>query len=395
MDSFASLIAPITPEQFFSDYYGKRPLHVAATDGNRQRLLDWPGLNALLSVSSTWTEARLKMFIEGRRIAPEHYCDRVQTIDGEQSRVNPRKVQVFLSMGASLVANLVETLTPELRAMARMLERELVGLTAANIYCSFGGKRAFNSHYDSHEVFAIHTEGEKVWQLYEGRADNPVSAPPDHPDLQRSLDRQKGRLLQSVIMRPGDLLYIPRGQFHDALASSDASLHVTFSVEPRNGRVLLRLLEQECLNDSAFRAYLPRAEADGGAALQAHLADLAERLKAMLTAPAFVSEVVEMQQAIRGELTEYDLPNTQSLTAYALAPGQPTEITRSAEGWIMRTRTGVIPLNGVQKAAAWLMGRPVFTTEELSAWFPLADPALLDALVGNLVRAGVIVPRGQ
>jgi len=395
MDSFSSLIAPITPEQFFSDYYGKKPLHVAATAETRRSLLDWPGLNALLSVSSAWTEARLKLFIEGRQIAPEHYCDRIQTIDGEQSRVNPRKVQVFLSMGASLVANLVETLTPELRAMARMLERELVGLTAANIYCSFGGRRAFNSHYDSHEVFAIHTEGEKVWNLYEGCADNPIVAPADHPDLQRSLDQQKGRLLQSVIMRPGDLLYIPRGQFHDALASSDASLHVTFSVEPRNGRVLLRLLEQECLNDSAFRAYLPRAETDGGAGLKAHLAELAERLKVMVTAPAFLSEVIEMQQAIRGELTEYDLPSTRPLTAYSVAPGQPAEIIRSVEGWILRTRAGVIPLDGVQKAAAWLIGRPAFTTEELSAWFPMTDPALLNVLLQRLVRVGLIVPRGQ
>lgn len=395
MDSFASLIAPVTPERFFSDYYGKKHLHVPALGGGRQGLLDWRRLNEILSVSSAWTEPRLKLFIDGRRIAPEHYCDRVPTIDGEQSRVNPRKVQVFLSMGASLVANLVETLTPELRSLARLLERELLGLTGANIYCSFGGKRAFNSHFDTHEVFAIHTEGEKVWRLYEGRADNPVISPPDHPDLQQSLDRQKGRLLQELVMRPGDLLYIPRGQFHDALASSESSLHVTFSVEPRNGRVLLKLLEQEVLNDSAFRAYLPRPDTDQGAALKAHLADLAERLKAMVNAPAFLSDVMDLQQAIQGELTEYTLPETGPLTAYAVVPGQAADISRTQDGWVMRCRAGLIRLDGVQKAAAWLINRPAFTKEELSAWFPRSDPARLAALIDTLLRAGIIVPRGH
>ncbi len=393
MDSFASLIAPVTPERFFADYYGKRHLHVPAAGGARGPLLDWRGLNQVLSVSSAWTEPRLKLFIDGRRIAPEHYCDRVQTLDGEQNRVNPRKLQVFLSMGASLVANLVETLTPELRGLARLLERELLGLAAANIYCSFGGKRAFNSHFDTHEVFAIHTEGEKVWRLYEGRADNPVLSPPEHPDLQQSLDRQKGRLLQQVVMRPGDLLYIPRGQFHDALASSQASLHVTFSVEPRNGRILLKLLEQEVLNDSTFRAYLPRPDAEGAAALSAHLELLAGRLQAMIRSPGFLADVVELQRSIHGQLTEFALPAAPPLTAYEVQPGRPAEISRTAQGWVMRTAGNVIPLDGVHKAAAWLIGRRAFTTEELSAWFPQLDPVQLSGLVDNLVKVGLIARR--
>jgi hypothetical protein len=87
--------------------------------------------------------------------------------------------------------------------------------------------------------------------------------------------------------------------------------------------------------------------------------------------------------------------STRPLTAYSVAQGQPAEIIRSVEGWILRTRAGVVPLDGVQKAAAWLIGRPAFTTEELSAWFPMTDPALLKVLLQRLVRVGLIAPRGQ
>jgi len=393
MQSFADLIAPVAPERFLADHFGTAPLHIPAADARRRSALDWASLNDILSVSSFWTEPRLKLFIEGRRIAPEHYCDTIQTLDGEVRRVNPGKVRVFLSMGASLVANAVETLTPGLRQVAGLLERQFLGLTSANIYCSFGGRRAFNSHYDSHEVFALHVEGEKVWRLYEGRADNPIGAPPDRPDTQQQLDRQKGRLMAEVTMRPGDLLYIPRGWFHDALASSEASLHVTYSVEPRNGRILFRLLEQEAMNDSAFRAYLPRADLDGGEALGERLTDLGNRLQAILADPAFRQEVAEVQRGVFGELSQYTLPAVGVLEAYDVLPRR-TELARGADGWELRTERGPIPAGALHKAVSWILTRPAFTVQELAAWFPQADEAALRGLVERLAQAGMIARRG-
>lgn len=392
MDSFAALLAPITPEAFLADHYGKAPLHIPAMAGARQGMLTWDRLNEILSVSTAWTEPRLKLFIEGRRIGPEHYCDTVNTLDGEMRRVNPRKVRTFLSMGASLVANAVETLTPELRRTAGVLESALLGLTSANIYCSFGGRRAFNSHYDSHEVFAFHTEGEKVWRIYEGRADNPIAGPPDHPEVQQQLDRQKGRLLREITMRPGDLLYIPRGQLHDALASSEASLHVTFSVEPRTARILFRLLEQEAMNDSAFRAWLPNPAQDDGAALAQRLTELADRLRAIATTRAFQGEVADLQRSIFGELSEYALPAVGPLEAYEVAP-RPAEVVRHADGWVLRTQAGLMSLNGLHKPAGWILGRPAFTLQELAAWFPQVEEAALRGLLTQLTAIGLVRPR--
>ena len=44
-------------------------------------------------------------------------------------------------------------------------------------------------------------------------------------------------------MKPGDILYLPRGQYHDALTGDRASLHVTFGVAPATGLALFKLLE--------------------------------------------------------------------------------------------------------------------------------------------------------
>ena len=57
-----------------------------------------------------------------------------------------------------------------------MLEREFAARVAANVYCSFKGVQAFQTHFDLHDVFAVQAEGEKCWRVYEARADTPVTA---------------------------------------------------------------------------------------------------------------------------------------------------------------------------------------------------------------------------
>ena len=78
---------------------------------------------------------------------------------------DPNKVAAFLSMGASFVGNSIEQIAPETRAVTDMLAQHLGGRANANLYCSFGGIQAFASHFDPHEVFALHCEGEKVWRV--------------------------------------------------------------------------------------------------------------------------------------------------------------------------------------------------------------------------------------
>src|SRR3546814_5312450 len=88
------------------------------------------------------------------------------------------------------------------------------------------------------DVFALHIEGSKTWRLYEGRANNPLDVPGYNWESlsPEQRERTRGKLQQEVAMQPGDLLYIPRGQYHDALASSEACLHLSFGITQQIGR---------------------------------------------------------------------------------------------------------------------------------------------------------------
>ena len=223
---FAEFIAPMAVDTFMAEHFGQRPVHVRG-QSRRGELLSMERLEQLLAVRPHWTEQNIKLILNSRPVAGEHFMD----AKGASRLADPAKVEMFMRMGASLVGDHVEANDPAVRSATAMLSRQFAGTAGANVYCSFQGIRAFASHCDLHEVFAVQIEGEKVWQIYENRADAPVETI-QGPDAQGMIDRAKGRVLMTVTMQPGDLLYIPRGFFHDALANSDASLHLTFGVEP-------------------------------------------------------------------------------------------------------------------------------------------------------------------
>lgn len=373
MHSLDELLHPITPAAFREAYEGRKPLHIPAEPGAPKRtILDWAGFNRLLNQSAIWNAATLKLVANAEPIPAEQYCVTVQTQAGPVVRPSPAKVQTLLSMGASVIAGDVQTLTPEFEILSAVLGRAWAALVGANIYCSFGGVQAFGTHFDLHDVFAIQTEGEKTWRLYQNRADSPVALP-DEPDPRAWFARKRGPLMQEVRMRPGDVLYLPRGWYHDALATEGASLHVTFSVTPLYGRVLFSLLESAALQDPAFRAWLAPAAAGDGRTLSEQLADLGRRLQVLTALPEFRDEVAMAQERLVLRPPAYALPDRQPLSLYRATGLAGPRIEGPA-----------------RVAIDWALGQPRFALEDMIAQFDFISEAAIREAVAATERAGAL-----
>lgn len=374
MHTLDELLHPITPDRFFAEFHGRKPLHIPAENGEAKReLLDWDGFNGLLNQSSIWTAQSLKLMRDAVAVPPDQYCRPVQTQSGSVLRPDPAKVAVFMATGASVIAGDAQDLTPRLAEASAMLARTFAAAVGANLYCSFKGVRAFGTHYDLHDVFALQVEGEKIWRLYENRAEAPVDFPPDTPETRRWLEQSRGRLMAEVRMRPGDVLYLPRGWYHDALAQDGASLHVTFSVTPLYGRILFSLLEQAAMQDPAFRAFLPPADKDGGRALQAHIVDLGQRLARLTALPAFRDEVAMTQEKLVPRPARFALPQPLTLTAY-----RPTGLKGPAFA------------GPAAHAMRWALSQPDFALEELIAQFDFVPETDIRAAVDQAEKAGAL-----
>lgn len=306
--SFADFLSPVAPDAFFRDVFGKRPLHVPGGAGKFRDLLPWSDWNRMLSLNNYWTPETLLLYRDAAPIPPAQYCVPASVFGDGALRADPSRVERLFAEGATVIANYADTLTPALNACAATLEEALCGYALANIYCSRGGRQGFRSHFDPHEVFAVQVAGEKRWRIYEGRVENPVKhetfmrRPPGFDEANR-----KGVLLE-VDMRPGDLLYIPRGQYHDATASSAVSLHVTYGVQLLNGLDVVGGVLDRALGDAFIRADLPLPD-EGIERLTEHLARVGDRLAAIFRNPEVVANVRAAQRARRGVRGAVRLPS--------------------------------------------------------------------------------------
>lgn len=384
---FEDFIAPLDPATFRADYYDRCPVHINRSTHPGPNIFDWARFNAILSTSSYWNEDTLKLYFKSRAALRENYCDVGETRSGK-APVNPAKVKALIAVGASLVANHVQRVCPEIRRITSALEREFAARSFANIYCSFKGIQAFTTHFDLHDVFVFQAEGEKVWRVYETRAEAPVTPLPPGDEAESRLIESRGRIQLEICMKPGDILYIPRGQHHDALAQTGASLHVTFGVSPATGLVLFKLLETTLARERAFREYLPDARDE--ARLRQHLLTLATRMSEVATSRSFATDVLNHQRELAASsMIDYHLPTQEKVTWYTVA--HQTEIIRRETGYTLVYEGGEIALGSGRAMVEWMMLERRFSSIELFARQAGFDRSELEVLLSQLLGAGIVV----
>jgi ribosomal protein L16 Arg81 hydroxylase len=383
---FAEFLAPFDAGTFRSQYFGKQPLHIRRK-GAGASLLPWRRFNEVLALTPYWNEESLKVYFKSRAALRENYCDTADLRAGAPAPVNPAKVKALMGLGASLVANQLHRVCPEVGAVAAMLEREFAARSFANVYCSFKGVQAFQTHFDLHDVFAVQAEGEKTWRVYEARADAPVNPVPPGDEWEKWLTETRGKLLFEAEMQPGDVLYLPRGQYHDALTGAQASLHVTFGVAPATGLALFKLLETALAKESEFRSYLP--DARSAPALAERLAKLADRVRAVMISPAFAIDVLNHQQDLARPPAAYELPAQRPPEWYSVA--RRAQVLRRDAGYAVAFEGGEIPIGAAYPTIEWALRQRMFSVDDALARQPGIDRAALSADLARLAKAGVIV----
>ncbi len=376
---FGDLIAPVTTGEFFSRYYGKEPLYVPGEAGKFDHICGWDEFNRLLGMTTLWTDVTLKMVLDKRTLEASEYCRRESSRDGG-GIMQPRQAKVaeLMEQGATVVLDLIERLTPGLSAVTTALEMATGARALCNAYCSFAQRQAFDSHFDTMDVFVLHIEGAKGWHIYEGCFDNPIEAPGyNYPSFaQDHHDRTKGGVLLEPELTAGDFLYLPRGQYHDALASSEACLHLSFGTTPPTGLDFMSTLIPSLADVSEFRAALPSF--DDEKAHDAHIRMLAECLNEILGDPGVARQMRDDQRRRAFQhLPVIELP--------AAVPEVRFRVRTGGKG-----ESGLDADNGA--IAEWVAARQHFTWNQLAEAFPEAEEDALGDAVARLAEGGWIEP---
>ena len=234
---------------FFNNNFGKGYLHKKNLIPEANEIMSIEILSEILSIRDYWNNKNFKMVLDRNSIGYSEYSSMFLEHSTSTLRPDVDKVQNLISRGSSLVLSEIEKLNTKLYSVVEELQNLTNGKCQGNLYFSMQSRQAFGPHCDDHDVFAIHFEGEKVWNIYENIEKNPIN----HPIFKYSAEertRKAGKLVDQVTLQPGDLLYLPRGQYHDALASKNGAIHIAFGLTYFKPIDLLSLLwEKIVLNE--------------------------------------------------------------------------------------------------------------------------------------------------
>ncbi len=388
--TFGDLVAPMSEQAFFAEVHGRAPAHIVGAADKFAGVLDWDGLSALVNQSGLWTQKSLELVLDNRKLSAAEYCRPGKDRDNRDNLLcDLDLVGMWLRRGASMVLNDIDSLAPGIKAVAGCLERALGAKVQGNLYCSWQAHQGFGSHFDTHDVYAVHVAGEKTWRLYGRHFEDPIAHPAFNALGHAFHEAHKGPLSQEVTLRPGDLLYIPRGWYHDALATSAATFHIAFGATTVIGIDALGPVFERAVLDPLFRRTMPNPSADRDA-FAAHLAALGDRLAAIAREPALVDQLDRFTTAFHYQRTDLRLPD-DALERRFRRRSAGIRVFQRNGAWYVGTQTKGAPIPaGLDRPVAWVVDRDRFTDRAFAAAFPALAEAARHQLIDNLVAMKVI-----
>lgn len=208
VSEFERLLAPVSLEEFFRDYWNRRPLYVP---GPAQRFADLLSRDAFIALLPHCRE--LKAGFYDRK---GWFCE---------LPIMPSQVKRLSEAGMTICAGV---LPPDDRrsAVTGSYRRGVAfaGEVYFNAYMSPDG-HGFTLHIDDHPVFILQVEGSKRWWVSAGiGVPDPTrgfSFPPDRDRISVPwgiFERPDEEQFLQFTLEPGDVLYLPAGTWHKARA---------------------------------------------------------------------------------------------------------------------------------------------------------------------------------
>ena len=392
--SFDETMAPLGVERFLAEYEGRKPLHLKGSPDKFAEVMSWAKLGDILSQATIWSQASLQLILDKKPVPAASYCATAAGRDGGQVlRPDPDKVQDYLRRGATLIANDIDHLNPGLTAFAHMMEQALGGMVQGNLYLSSRRRQGFAAHFDTHDVYAVHVEGTKTWHVYEGRAADPIAHAMFRSYGQEHHDKAKGELLMDVHMEPGDLLYLPRGQYHDAIADEGGAVHIAFGLTYPIGLDVVTMLYERMMYEPIFRTNLPRLHGPDGTgddqALAERLRVLTDGIASVLAEPKTLEQIKLMQRGYHYPRHAYDLPGLLGESAderYRVRSSGIRLVQQAGRFGLVRegSRAATEVPADVSAMVGWVLERQQFSRHELAQAFPERQAAQLDSLLRDL-----------
>lgn len=210
-------LAPFPVERFLSEHYERQRLHI-----QRNNPAYFADLISLEDIDSLVTSVRIPLtnlnLAQGDTpLRSELYC-----VAG--GYVDKARVLALHEQGATIILRAVEQWSPKLNRLRIVAERFFGCACQINAYITPPGQKSTPPHWDTHDLVVMQIAGRKQWKIFVGNRSLPL------PDERFRIGQEEASAdCETVELRVGDTLYLPRGVIHEPVALS-YSVHLSIGV---------------------------------------------------------------------------------------------------------------------------------------------------------------------
>jgi ribosomal protein L16 Arg81 hydroxylase len=246
------LITPVSIERFLNEFWGKSILVATHSTGFFRQLLSLSDIDACLMTAANSSGNIL-------HVIASQGSSRSTTLTTVGAIPKGDLYNAFLS-GDTIRLIGVEKFWPPVNSLIIALQDALDTSAGVNFFLTPAHSQAFPLHFDNTDAFIIQLEGSKRWQIWGPTYENPIDSDLSQRYVLTRMekDETKLKLLEDIVLESGDVLYLPRGFYHKALAQDELSLHLTVSLHPLSWLDFFKqALELAALEEPELRESLP------------------------------------------------------------------------------------------------------------------------------------------
>ena len=388
MATLDTLIAPLSPDEFFAEFYERKVHFSRMSHPEVANLLSLERIDEIIADSELPANA-IDMAKSGEGLRSDEYTFPNGAVDRGAVLDNFRE-------GATIILPQLHFADAKLAKLCLSLEREFGARVQTNVYLTPPSAHGFGVHYDNHDVFVIQIAGAKEWEIYGDRDGLPFRG----EGFRKGVD-ETGELKEKFVLEAGQCVYVPRGTAHRAPNhGSEPSLHITVGILTQTwAEFMLEAVAEASLRIPEMRRALPRdlyfAE---GAAREAHalqfqrlVSELAQQASFDATLSVFSGNFVRAQgPQLRGALLALSQPIAQerklrvrehTLFSFETVPGGGGEEHQIVLSGASIPLSVELALQLPEKIAQGIFAKSDFS---------VSDSEELDDVIGTLIAYGLL-----
>ena len=259
------LVAPLSEAEFLSLLRERKLTLLRGAKADRYTgLLNWNLLRGMLERGEYPSNLiHLRLSRDSMTVPLDRWLSKNPT--GAGSTVDIAKVEAYLAEGFNLCITCIDERAPHLTALCNDIRARTFEQIKIGVIVTTGKFGAFKLHYDPEDLIILQVEGSKRWKIYGPAVSNPVI------DMAKQEPPPEQEPVFDEVLKPGDFLFVPGGNWHRCENGPGRSLHLGFFFLPPTGWHFIKAVMSDLVADEVFRKPLTRLA--GRAELDAMEAD--------------------------------------------------------------------------------------------------------------------------